>query len=87
MRTLPGPLSLSHYTVEVRIQLRKRRTLRTTVPTTRAHMTHIVVDAEELQNISDSDYFNRHHGARELPALQVGDQVWLPDRAVRWERR
>ena len=69
-------------------QLLMGRNLRTTVPTTRAHRTPIVVDAEELRKKErdlrerQKQDFNRHHGARKLPDLKEGDQVWLPDRAT-----
>ena len=62
-------------------QLLMGRNLRTTVPTTRAHRTPIVVDAEELRKKErdlrerQKQDFDRHHGARKLPALKEGDQV------------
>ena len=29
--------------------------------------------------------FDTHHGARQLPSLQPGDQVWLPERECEGE--
>ena len=69
-------------------QLLMGRNLRTTVPTTRAHRTPTVVHVEELRKKErdlqerQKQDFDRHHGARKLPALKEGDQGWLPDRAT-----
>ena len=67
-------------------QLLMGRVLRSTVPTTRAQRDPKIPDLSEVRA---RDKWNKarqkrnhdtHRGARELPQLQPGDQVWVPQR-------
>lgn len=64
-------------------ELLMSRTLRSAVPTTRAQRAPRVPDDDAVRakiKTRQKENFNSHHGARELPPLEPGDTVWLPDR-------
>jgi len=67
-------------------QLLMGRVLRTTVPTTRVQRKPQIPDLTSVQREDEKikarqkRNFDSHHGARTLPPLQPGDQVWLPGR-------
>lgn len=62
------------------------RILRTTVPTTRSQREPKVPDAAIVRSRDKKNKsrqkrnHDNHHGARELPPLQPGDHVWIPQR-------
>ena len=64
-------------------QLLMGRVLRTTVPTTRAQRKPQIPDLTSVQakdqksKARQKKDFDTHHGARELPPLQPGVQVWV----------
>jgi hypothetical protein len=59
------------------------RPLRSTVPTTRTQrvpdLTSVRVRDQQSKARQKRNH-DAHHGARELPPLQLGDQVWIPQR-------
>ena len=67
-------------------ELLMNRKLRTTLPIPRSSLIPSVPDRELLREkdehykIHQKQNFDNHHGVRELPQLQPGDAVWLPDR-------
>ena len=67
-------------------QLLMGRVLRSTVPTTRAQRDRKVPDLSEVRardkrnKARQKRKHDTHRGARELPQLQPGDQVWVPQR-------
>ena len=67
-------------------ELLMNRKLRTTLPIPRSSLIPSIPDRELLRE-KDEHYktlqkqnFDDHHGVRELPQLQSGDAVWIPDR-------
>ena len=62
------------------------RKLRTTVPTIRQQLIPNVPDSavvpkrDKQQKLRQERGFNSRHGARDLPELDPGDTVWVPDR-------
>ena len=62
------------------------RLLRSTVPTTRAQRKPRIPDLSEVRardkqsKARQKRNHDKHHGARELPPLQPGDRVWIPQR-------
>ena len=62
------------------------RRLRTTVPTTLQQLTPKLPDRDLVRKRDEQEKerqernFNKRHRARELPALDPGDIVWVPDR-------
>ena len=62
------------------------RKLRTTVPTIRQQVIPNIPDSavvrkrDKQQNLRQERGFNSRHGARDLPELDPGDTVWVPDR-------
>ncbi len=67
-------------------ELLMNRILRSTVPTTRTQRPPRVPNQQFVRaqdrKIKDRQKrnFDSHHGVRELPSLEPGDLVWLPDR-------
>ena len=67
-------------------QLLMSRILRSTVPTTRTQRAPRVPDGGTVRandrkiKTRQKENFDIRHGARELPPLEPGDTVWLPDR-------
>ena len=67
-------------------QLLMGRVLRSTVPTTRAQRDPKIPDLSEVRardkrnKARQKRNHDTHRGARELPQLQPGDQVWVPQR-------
>ena len=67
-------------------QLLMGRVLRSTVPTTRAQRDPKVPDLSEVRardkrnKARQKRNHDTHRGTRELPQLQPGDQVWVPQR-------
>ena len=64
------------------------RLLRSTVPTTRAQRKPRIPDLSEVRardkqsKARQKRNHDKHHGARELPPLQPGDRVWIPQREI-----
>ena len=64
------------------------RALRTTVPTTREQRKpevlslNVVKERDALLKTRQKNNFNKHHGTRELPPLNTGQLVWLPESNV-----
>ena len=64
------------------------RLLRNTVPTTRDQLQPQLIDPASVRRRDEHNKerqrknFDNHRGARELPQLQPGDSVWLPDKKV-----
>ena len=62
------------------------RILRSTLPTTREARKPCLPDRDSLQvkekeqRRKQKEYFNHHHGVKELPLLEPGDLVWVSDR-------
>ena len=62
------------------------RNLRGTVPTTLSHRRPKVPQLDKVHardaelKARQKENFDRHHGARELPHLDPGDIVWMPDK-------
>ena len=67
-------------------QLLMSRTLRSSIPTTRAQRVPQIPDSVTVGAKDDTikarqkRNFDSRHGARTLPTLKQGDSVWLPDR-------
>ena len=67
-------------------QLLNSRNLRTTLPVTREQRKPKVVEQLELEEKEEyikerqKKNFDKRHRARELPQLEPGDTVWIPDR-------
>jgi len=67
-------------------ELLMNRMLRTTIPTTRSQRLPRVPDQDAVRardlktKKRQKTNFDRHHGARELPQLEPGDTVWLPEK-------
>ena len=67
-------------------QLLMSRNLRTTLPTTREQRCPKVVNPLDLEERDDrlkdrqKRNFDQRHRAKDLPELQPGDTVWIPDR-------
>ena len=65
-------------------ELLMSRKLRTNVPISRSQRQPKLVDASALENkdqtlkAKQKRHFDRHHGVRELSALDYGDVVWIP---------
>ena len=69
-------------------ELLMSRVLRSSVPTTVAQRRPRLLDIdllrekeEQLKN-RQKENFDKHHGARRLPALSPGDKVWIPDQEM-----
>ena len=66
-------------------QLLMSRNLRTTVPVITGQLKPSVIDCQRFrdkdQNIKQRQKrnFDSHHGVQELPTLNAGSQVWIPD--------
>ena len=62
------------------------RVLRTSVSTTRAQRKPQIPDLNSVKNRDERNKgrkkrdFDSHHGVRQLPPLQPGDHVWIPER-------
>ena len=62
------------------------RVLRTSVPTTKAQRKPQIPDLNSVRNRDKRNKgrqkrdFDSHHGVRQLPPLQPGDHVWIPER-------
>ena len=69
-------------------QLLMNRALRTTVPTTREQRKpevpslNVVKERDALLKTRQKNNFDKHHGTRELPPLNTGQLVWLPESNV-----
>ena len=67
-------------------QLLMSRNLRTTLPITREQRRPKVVDQSELEEKEEhlkgrqKKNFDQRHRARDLPPLEPGDTLWIPDR-------
>ena len=67
------------------------RLLRSTIPITKSQRQPRVIDPQlvkrkdEENKARQKNNFDSRRGARELPSLQTGDLVWLPDREVEGE--
>ena len=67
-------------------QLLMGRILRSTLPTTREARKPCLPDRDSLQvkekeqRRKQKEYFDHHHGVKELPLLEPGDLVWVSDR-------
>lgn len=70
-------------------QLLMGRVLRSTVPTTRYIRKPRLPDFDSLQGKEkqqrqkQKEYFDQHHGVKQLPQLEPGDTVWVSDRQER----
>ena len=62
--------------------------LRSSVPTTVAQRRPRLLDIDSLREKEEQlknrqkENFDKHHGARRLPALSPGDEVWIPDQEM-----
>lgn len=68
-------------------QLLMSRNLRTTLPITRKQRKPEAVERSDLVDKEESirerqKNLNQHHRARELPQLEPGNTVWIPDRGT-----